>query len=538
MLRHFQNGRVYASAHAEAAQDLWVYDGKVVDGIEAAELIGAGTDCETVDLRGASIVPGFRDGHCHPLFAAREALGLHITECVTVEDVLSALGAYRAANSGLDWIDGAIYERSMTAGRELEAAQLLDSVVADVPVVLHADDHHTLWVNSAALAVAGLGSAGAVADAQGKIQHGSIDIDANGKATGILREWEAMSLVLDRAPKLSMAEELHALDLAQQMMLANGLVAAQEAWVDPGMAEIYLEAARLDRLKIRIDLAFRFAPGEWRDRIDYFKQVREQVNALAHPLLTANTAKFFADGAFGSATAHVHLPYQQPSAGGGAHGQAVWHRAELFEATTAAAEQGFALHIHAIGDAGVSDAIDAIEAAGAPARSVIAHTELVREGDFVRFARLGITANFEPYWAQRNAMLLSCVPRLGNERVDRMYEMRTAIETGVQLSFGSDWPVSSFVPLEGIQVAVTRATLAAPGDRWTPEQAVTAREAVAAYTEGVARQMGDLDALALLSDNRADFVILENDPFSGSPETLIKSNVLATWVGGQNVFSA
>jgi len=538
MLRHFENGRIYERAAAVAGESLWVFDDKVIDAVEAAELIGAGTACETIDLHGATIVPGFRDGHCHPLFAAREALGLHISHCVTVEDVTSALLAYRREHSDLDWIDGAIYERSMTAGRELEAAALLDGVVADVPVVLHADDHHTLWVNTAALRVAGLDSPLAVAAANTGIAHGSIDTDEAGNATGILREWEAMSLVLDRAPKLSMAEELHALDLAQNLMLANGLVAAQEAWVDPGMAEIYLEAARLGRLKLRIDLAFRFAPGEWRERIDYFNDVRRQVQALAHPRLTANTAKFFADGAFGSATAHVHAPYEQPSAGGGAHGQAVWHRAELLEATAAAAEHRYALHIHAIGDAGVTDALDAIEAAGAPAGSVIAHTELVREGEFLRFARLGVTANFEPYWAQRNAMLLSCVPRLGNQRVDRMYEMRTALDLGVALSFGSDWPVSSFVPLEGIQVAVTRATLEAPDDRWTPQQAVTAREAFEAYSEGVARQMGDVSCIGLTPGNAADFVVLEHDPFEGPATSLVKSNVLATWVGGQNVFSA
>ena len=206
MLKHFTNGNVYVDTHSEPVGELWAYGERVIDAVEASELIGAGSEVETIDLGGGWVVPAFRDGHCHPLFAARESRGVHLTGLTSVEAIQAELSAYREQNPDGEWIDAAVYDRGLTAGREGEAAALLDAAVAEVPVVLHADDHHTLWVNSAALKAAGLITAAAVADAQSRIHHGSIDVDSEGNATGILREWEAMSIVLDRAPQPSLAE--------------------------------------------------------------------------------------------------------------------------------------------------------------------------------------------------------------------------------------------------------------------------------------------------------------------------------------------
>jgi predicted amidohydrolase YtcJ len=537
MLKHFTNGNVYVDAHSEPVAELWTYGERVIESFEAAELVGSGSEVETINLDGGWVVPAFRDGHCHPLFAARESRGVHLTGLTSVEAIQAELSAYRQMNPNCEWIDAAVYDRGLTAGREGEAAALLDAAVAEVPVVLHADDHHTLWVNTAALKAAGLGSAAAVAEAQSRIHHGSIDVDAEGNATGILREWEAMSIVLDRAPQPSMAEDLVALDEAQSLLVANGVVAVQEAWIDRGMAEVYIEAAKLGRLKLRVDLAFRFAPGEWRESLAYFEEMRSQVERLNHPLLSARTAKFFSDGVFGSSTAHVHEPYEPASPAAGTHGQPVWPKDEFLEATQAAAERGFVLHIHAIGDAGVTDALDAIEAAGSPAGCTIAHTELVRDGEFARFASLGVTANFEPFWAQNNSMLTSCVPQLGRHRIDRMYRMRDAINSGVNISFGSDWPVSSFVPLEGIQVGVTRAPIGSSEPSWVAEQAVTVREAFEAYSAGVARQLLDDEAGDLKAGQRADFIVLAKDPFSTPERELAAIEVMATYSSAELLFS-
>lgn len=538
MLLQIVGGRVYRTAHDSPVDELWVHDATLVTADAARELANAGVAVEQLRLnRDQTVVPAFRDGHCHPLFAARESLGAHLTGLDSVAAIQQALRDYLTANPGLAWLDAAVYDRALTLGQEHQAADLLDAVSAAVPIVLHADDHHTLWVNSAALAAAGLVDAGAVARAQAHISHGSIATDAAGTATGILREWEAMSLVLDQAPKPTIDDDVRALDFAQNLLAERGIVAVQEAWIDRGMAEVYLESLAQGRLRLRTDLAFRFAPGQWRQDLSYFESMRAAVGAAASPLLTANTAKFFADGVLGSSTALVHEAYVGDESHGRSHGEAVWLRDELFEATRAAVNAGFALHIHAIGDAGVTLALDAIEQAGAPANCVIAHTELVRAGEFARFAELGVIANFEPFWAQRNSMLLSCAPQLGNERLDRMYQMRTAKQAGVTLSFGSDWPVSSFDPLEGIQVAVMRSPIGSQEPSWVPEQALTSREAFEVYSAGTATQMGDSNAGSLSAGQRADFVVLNRDPFESPLNELAAIEVMATYSFGSATFS-
>lgn len=545
-LVRFSNARVIAgfsartgatqSGIAGAETDLFSFDGELITPERFAEL-SVDIASQNVDLRGGWVIPGFRDAHCHPLFAGREAAGLHLDSCVTAADVTASLREYRSSNPDQNWIDGAVYERSMLAGKELEAARLLDQAVADVPVVLHADDHHTLWVNSAALRAAGLESPERVAQLNASFGHGSIDVDDAGRATGILREWEAMSLVLDIAPKPTLDEDVAYLRWAQQQMLANGLVAATDAWIDPGMTEVYLEALERGELWMRFELGFRFAPENWREYRSYALEMRSKVESRASALLSAGTAKFFVDGVFGSATAAVHEDYHQPSHSGEFRGNLVWNQDELIEALRWAAQHGFALHLHAIGDAGVTAAIDALIAVGSPTRSVIAHTELVRTGDFERMAAHGLIANFEPYWAQQNAMLQSCVPRLGLERVDRMYEMRQALDAGVTITFGSDWPVSSFVPLEGLQVAVTRAPLAHPDQSWTLHNAPNLKEALTAYTSAAALQMGDNNRGELKVGQRADFAVLSANPFEVPQTELTQINVMATVVDGQLRFS-
>lgn len=545
-LVRFSNARVIAdfsettdwSKSEAASQDteLFAFDGELITQERFTELAKEFAP-EQVDLGGGWVIPGFRDAHCHPLFAGREAAGLHLDSCVTTGDVASSLREYRNSNSGLTWIDGAVYERSMLAGKELLAASLLDQVVSDIPVVLHADDHHTLWVNTAALRAAGLAMPERVAELNASFGHGSIDVDETGQATGILREWEAMSLVLDIAPKPTLDEDVAFLQWAQLQMVANGLVAATDAWIDPGMTEVYLAALDRELLWMRFELGFRFAPENWREYRDYALQMRSEVESRASSLLSAGTAKFFVDGVFGSATAAVHEDYHQPSHSGEYRGNLVWNQDELIEALSWAAEHGFALHLHAIGDAGVTAAIDALIAVGSPRRSVIAHTELVRSGDFERMAKHGMIANFEPYWAQQNAMLQSCVPRLGLERVDRMYEMRQAIDAGVAITFGSDWPVSSFVPLEGLQVAVTRAPLSHPEASWVLNNAPTLQEALTAYTSAAALQMGDTNRGTLKVGQKADFAVLSVNPLDVPQTELTQINVMATAVDGHLRFS-
>jgi predicted amidohydrolase YtcJ len=474
-------------------------------------------DVDIEELGTAFLTHAFMDGHAHPLFAGREELGPVVTGARTVQEVQTIVANWLKSNQNPHWAVGGAYDRSIVEGGVF-LASWLDEVSGDRPVVLHGSDHHTLWANSAAMRLAG------VLEGAPTVSVGSIDTDASGRPTGVFRETEAKELITDAIPELTFENERKALVWAQNRLASLGISAVQDAWMDKGMVEVYLDAAKRDELIIRSNLAFWVRPESWREDAKLFLEQRSMVTSLNHRLLTARTVKFFADGVFGSATASVKSPYEsQP----GYLGDPVWSDDELKAAVAYFAAADFQIHIHAIGDAGVASALDAIEAAGAPALSVIAHTELVAEEDIPRFAKLGVVANFEPLWAREDGMLTSCIHHLGRDRIDSMYRMRDLIDSGAKISFGSDWPVSDPDPILGIFTATHRALPESPEKAWTPEQRITAEEAINAYTVAVAEQLS-------LPKGLSDFVILSGNPLT---EPILELNVLETIIGGQTVFA-
>jgi predicted amidohydrolase YtcJ len=304
------------------------------------------------------------------------------------------------------------------------------------------------------------------------------------------------------------------------------------------MTEVYLAAASQKALLLDYNLAFKIEPHEWAQSIEFAKRDREKVHNLNNSQLTANTCKFFADGVFGSGTASVLEPYLDDAHN---HGEPLWSKAELEAACLAAAEAGFQLHIHAIGDAGVRQALDAIELVqqrlGMPELpNVIAHAELIADSDIARFARLNVVANMQPLWAQADGMLMSCVPRLGKGRIDQMYRMRDLIDDGAIIAFGSDWPVSSSNPILGIATAVTRQTAdSQPEGGWVIEQAVTVAEASSSYSSAVAFQLTGKKSIPLSLGQPCDFVVLDQNPLEISSNALRDTKVLATFKSGEHL---
>jgi predicted amidohydrolase YtcJ len=355
---------------------------------------------------------------------------------------------------------------------------------------------------------------------------------------GVLREPQAMALVLDKAPVRTIEQEMALLAWADKLLASQGIVQAQDAWITPGMTEIYLAAVSEDALLLDYNLGFKIEPHEWVKSIDFAKADREKVLALGNAQLTAKTCKFFADGVFGSGTASVLEPYLDDDHN---HGEPLWGVSELNAACLEASSLGFQLHIHAIGDAGVRQALDAIEYVqklqGKPRLpSVIAHAELISDADVARFAELNVVANMQPLWAQADGMLMSCAPRLGIGRLDQMYRMRDLIDSGGEIAFGSDWPVSSSDPILGIATAVTRQTAdSKPEGGWVIEQALSVAEAFASYSSSVIYQLTGQKTQPLSVGESCDFIVLNQNPFEVSAQNLRNIKVLTTFKAGKKI---
>ncbi|MFG2651923.1 amidohydrolase [Streptomyces sp. NPDC048436] len=513
---------------------LAVRDGRVIAlGDEARAL--AEVAYEIVELGAGLLLPAFGDGHAHPLFGGLESFGPQIKELTSVEAIVAEVGRWADAHPGTEWIVGASYDPALAPDGEFDA-RWLDAAVRERPVVLRAHDYHTVWCNTEALRRAG------VRDTTPDPRLGWIVRRPDGSPLGTLREWHACDLVLDQVPARDEDELVEAVRRAGGAYARAGITWVQDAWVEPEMVEAYLAAARRDALSVRVDLAQRADPDRWRAQRGDFAKARARVAADGGPLLSARTVKYFSDGVIEGGTAALLAPYLDAPH---SCGMPVWEPRALAEAVRAFDADGFQTHIHAIGDAGVRAALDAVESAilANPAwdrRPVITHVQLVDPADLPRFAALGVIANFEPLWAQPDPLQTELsLPRIGVERSERQYPMGELARDGVRLSFGSDWPVSSYEPLEGIQVAVTRRTFEGePQGGWVPDQRLTVEQAIAAATSGVAHQAGADDRTALVPGAPADLVQLSADPRAVDPMAIRHVRVLGTWLGGATTYRA
>jgi len=467
---------------------------------------------------------GFRDGHCHPLFAARESAGPNSDSCETVDAVLEALSGYLAANPDVPWVDAGSVDRNLSPNGQLNAT-VLDTVSQTIPVIVHASDHHAIWVNTAALRVAGLEhSAPAVPNAH-------IDVDESGKPTGMIHEWDAMNLVYVHQPKPSIEDDLAALHRAQNLLLANGVVAVQEAWIDPGMPEVYLAALERNELVMRVNLAPRIAPQSWQADLQFAKATRSAVRAAGSPLLTCNTVKLFIDGVFGSETALLKEPYASGDCTN--HGTAIWENEELLEFALAADSAGFQLHFHAIGDGAVSTALAAVRHVDdhngfVDRRPVIAHAELVSEAELLDLRKLGVVVCQQPVWARPDSSHSETAAVLGEERAAKLYPIATLLGAGITVSFGSDWPVSLPNPLPGLYSAETR-TAPELDVSLSLSEAVNRQQALYAYSVASAFQMGQETLL------HEDWVEFDTNLETCSPAELLEAKVLRVCVAGKVV---
>lgn len=500
----------------------------------------AGPRTEVVDLAGRLLLPGFQDAHVHPVPAGLELTQCDLTGAKTAEETVAAVRAYAEAHPEREWITGGGWSMEAFEGGT-PTKELLDAAVPDRPVYLPNRDHHGAWVNSRALALAGI-----TRDTPDPAD-GRIDRDASGEPSGTLQEG-AMQSVGRLTPPATQADRVAALLHAQRHLHALGITAWQDALVgeflgmdDPSRA--YLAAARDGSLTARVVGAL------WWDRERGAEQIPELVErreAFSHGRFRASSVKLMLDGVAETGTAALLEPYLDRCGCATANrGTSFIDPEQLPKYVTELDALGFQCHFHALGDRAVRDALDAIEAARAAngpsdTRPHLAHLQVVQPSDVPRFARLGATANIQPLWAAHEPQMDELtIPFLGPERAAWQYPFGALLRSGARLAAGSDWPVSSPDPLQGIHVAVNRVAPGA-GDTpvFLPGERIGLAEALTAYTAGSAYvnhldDTGEVRAGAL-----ADLVVLDRDPFAGPAEAIALTRVAMTYVGGARVYAA
>jgi predicted amidohydrolase YtcJ len=511
--------------HASAVA---VRDGIVVavgDDAEVREHAGAGT--ELVDGSGIALVPGLVDSHIHPFHGTDGTRGADLNGLRTLDEVRGALANERARCAPGEWVLG--WGLSYDAFHpERIGADAIASAIGDAPAFVTFFDYHSAVVSRPALALAGV--AGAREFAAGS----AVVVDDAGLPTGELREAPAMDLVREHVPERTRAQRLDAYAETLRRLNSLGLTGGH---VMLGMPALFDDVAELEArgdLTVRCVLPVLLEPGTTDEQIEELLRVRDRRGRRWR----AGAAKFFIDGVIDTGTAWLFEP--------GPHGEGTepfWPDPDRYaEVVARFARGGFQCQTHAIGDRAVAAALDAYRDAGARAQAPhrIEHIETLRDTELARFAAEGVAASMQPLHAEGQDVPGPYAWRdnLQPEQVANGFRWADLRRAGTILALGSDWPVVSADPRIGLAWARLRRT---PGERdrtpFTPDQALTALEALEGYTSEAARIVGEEHVNGRIAPGtRADFTGLAVDPVDCPPDELPDVPVLLCVVDGEIVF--
>ncbi len=500
-MKVLHNAHIYTMDRSKPLASAVIVDRGEVLAVGGEELLAGFDRAQRQDLGGRVVLPGLTDAHLHLHYYA---LSLQKVDCETdsLEKCLQRVAARaQSARSG-EWLLGHGWNQNAW-GRWPSAADL-DRIVSDRPVYLTAKSLHASWANSAALKLAGI-TAGTADPKDGRIQR-----DESGQPTGILLE-KAAALVEGLVPAPGLQALADAIDSAQPILWKMGLTGVH----DFDRRESFMALQQLHaegRLKLHVT---KNIPVELLDQA-YELGLR---TGFGDDWLRIGSVKAFMDGALGPRTAAMFQPYEgEPDNRGilNLDGE------QLFELGRRAADVGLGMTVHAIGDRANHEVLDAYEQLRAyeaqnslpQLRHRIEHVQLLHPDDVHRLARLNVIASMQPIHATSDMQMAD---KYWGERCSHAYALKSQLDMGAHVAFGSDAPVESPNPFWGIYAAVTRRRGdGSPGPQgWHPEQRISMQQAIEGFTTGPAyaayaeQRQGRLAAGCL-----ADLIVLEKDPFT------------------------
>jgi predicted amidohydrolase YtcJ len=536
----FRNGPVYTVDSSKPWARAVAVKGKrivyVGDDAGVQEFIGPQT--RVVDLAGKMLLPGFIEGHTHPLGGAAITRGVDL-QFDTREEMLDALRAYRDKIGKVDFVRGFgwRYNAFPTTGPRKED---LDAIWPDTPVFLAGIDGHGAWTNSS-----GLARAGVTKDTEDPLPGFSYyqRDPATGEPTGFLVEVPVMIQTLNAIKPFDrdyIAESLRVwLPRASAAGITTLFDAGMQVVSDVEGFGIYQELERAGKLPFRVIGSY-YHNNPAIDPVPLIKALRSQFHS---ELVKASVLKLNMDGGDNAHTGVFLAPYaDKPETSGDP-----LLPMQLFNDIVRRADaEGIDIHVHCIGDRATRLTLDAVEAAikanpPRDRRNAIAHCTLVDPQDEPRFAKLGVVAQFSPQWgvADKPWQFVTRA-RLGSERADRVYRVGSMLRAGGVLSFGADWPAansySTYKPLDEIEIATTRRELDKPDGPQlpSPEEVITLEAALKAATMGPAWQLGmEREVGSIEVGKFADLVVLEKNLFEVASRDIHKTKVAMTVMNGR-----
>lgn len=563
----FRGGYVYTVDGRDSVQQaIAVKDGKIVYvGSESGVSDHVGSRTRVVQLGGRMVMPGFVDGHLHPLAGGRALLLCDMKyQPLTRAQLAAEIQACLAASTDKEpdtWLEVVNWVRQATQAIDADPTKAtLDALTTQRPVVVRSSDFHTVLANSRALAIAGVTSA--TPDPAG----GAFARDGSGEPTGICED-AAGWLVTGNIPPDTDDDRLRQGRAALAAMRAQGVTTFMDAAAGPDQGSTFTALQQAGELTARAFLAVPLAADAAASSpvltvadAKALAQIYDQGEGGAAPNLRFRHVKVFADGVVNAPadTGALLTPYRMnagtesaPNWVPGINRGNLYFPPEVLNPLMAeAARAGLDVHVHATGDRAVRTALDAVAYArtqvpGADFRPAIAHNETVDPADYARFQALDVIASFSFQWAQRAPYSVGETENhLGPERFARMEPSGSLHNAGARVAYGSDWPIDPFDELLALKIGVTRS-----GDPESPngfgpdfagrindDPALSRAAVLRAITMNSAHQLRMEGRIGSLEVGKyADLIVLERNFMQVPEEELARNRVLLTMVGGKVV---
>jgi len=491
----------------------------------------------TIDLHGATVLPGLHDMHVHPMLAGQTQLQCTFAQGSSLQKILDALKACVAKHAKGEWIVGGQWDAASLGGAPDRRS--LDTVSPDNPVALTDISLHGLWVNSKALQLAGIG-----ADTKNP-PGGVIERRASGEPTGVLRE-SAGGLVRSVIPPYTPEQNAKALAWSLQTMLSFGITSFTDALADDSSLQAYATLSDQGVLKQRVRACLAWSRsllgGAEHGAFDYIALRNLYARERFHP----DCIKILLDGVpTDGHTAAMLEPYadvKDPS-DVRARGILMVPANVLNRTVTELDARGFVVKMHAAGDAAVHAGLDAI-AATRKANGFsgqlheVAHNSFVSMSDIRRARDIMATFEMSPYIWYPNPIIPDIVKAVGPERMKRWTPVKDAIDSGALVVPGSDWAVVPSVnPWIAIETLVTRQKPGGGGEALGESERISLEQAIDLFTVNSARETGDRTRLGTIEPGMlADLIVVDRNPFKIPVTQVHETTVTMTMINGEVVY--
>jgi predicted amidohydrolase YtcJ len=478
-----------------------------------------------IDAKGAAVIPGFNDAHVAFIAGGLARETIDLTGLETLDAIQERIGD---ADPFTPWVIGHGWTYDRFA--DLPTRAQLDAATSDRPAMFLSQDGHSAWLNTKALAVAG------ITKKTPAPPDGIIVRDAHGEPTGLLKD-AAISLVTRVIPPATREARARALRLAIRDAHAHGITSIQSFGESADDLEVYDGARRAGELTVRVYAALPATPQRTQNDLAVIDGATRRFSD--DPLFKTGAVSVALDGSIPSQTAAMLEPYAR----GTASGLSAFTADELTTLVATLDGRGLQIAIDAAGDRGVRMALDAFEAAaarrtsGAARRHRIERAEIVDPADLPRFKALNLIAALQPLHFS-NSRVSDWAKNLGPDRALLGWPTRSLATAGAHVTFGTDWPNEPLDPLAGLNAAVNRSTGAdATEEVASIDESLPLKSAINAWTSGAAWASFDDHRKGVIRPGMlADLVVLTADIFDPKKRALPSAEIKVTIFDGKVVY--